>query len=220
MKQLKKYGNLYHFYRRSIRKFKIPFLICLLIFILAFATFVIDNFPFGLTLAMLGMIFPAMLFGILWLFSSIWTKKHLKSFSPQQLNTINSEAPSCAICNGLFVTSQAVVGTKIGLQFMSMTNVLWVYTVVTTDRLEGVIPIHKYTMLIIAGRDHKQCGFRIKNNQEAFRFLQTELLKHRLDIVFGYERGMDFIYKNDINRIIAFSQECAEKRQKEMEEQA
>ena len=218
MKPLKKYGNLYHFYCRSVRKFKIPFFICLLIFILAFATMVIDNFPFGLTLAMLGMIFPAILFGIFWLISSIRTKMHLKSFTPQQLNMINNESLSCAICEGLFVTSQAVVGTNLGLDLVLMTNVLWVYTIVTTDRLEGVIPIYKYTMLIIAGRDHKRHGFRIKNNQEAYCFMQAELLNHRLDIVFGYENGMDYIYKENINRMILFSQECAEKRRKEMEE--
>lgn len=218
MKQLKKYDGLYHFYCRSIRKFKIPFFICLIIFILGFATFVIDNFPFGISLAMLGMIFAAILFGILWLISSIRTRKLLKAFSPQQLNMINNEAPSCAMCEGLFVTSQAVVGTKIGLELVPMKNVLWVYTMVMTSKLEGLITVHKDTTLIIAGRDHKRYGFRIKNNQEAFRFMQTELLKHRLDIVFGYEIGMDDIYKHDINRLIAFSQECAEKRQKEMED--
>lgn len=214
MKQLKNYGNLYHFYCRSIRKFKIPFFICLIIFVLGFATFVIDNFPFGISLAMLGMIFAAILFGILWLISSFRTRKLLKAFTPQQLNTINNEAPSCAVCEGLCVTSQAVVGTKIGLELVPMKNVLWVYTMVMTSKLEGVIPIHKDTTLIFAGRDHKRYGFRIKNNQKAFRFIQTELLKHRLDIVFGYESGMDDIYQNNINRLIAFSQECAEKRQK------
>ncbi len=217
MKTLKDYSNLYHFYCRSRRKFQIPFFVCLLLFVLAFGTFLIDGFPFGLTLAMMGMIFPAFLFGILWLLSSIRTKMHLKAFSPQQLKMINSEAPSCTVCEGVFVTSQAVVGTKIGLELVPMANVLWVYTNVTTGKLNGIIPVYKDTMLIIAGRDHKQYGFRIKNNQKAFYFIQAELLKHRLDIVFGYERGMDDIYKKDINRLIAFGQECAEKRQKEME---
>lgn len=220
MNQLKKYGNLHQLYRRSVRKFKIPFFVCLLSFILGFATFVIDNFPFGLSLAMLGMIFPAVLFGILWLIAFIRTKVLLKPFSPQQLNTIDKEAPSCEMCEGLLVTSQAIVGSKIGLELVPMANVLWVYTTVMTQKLEGVIPIYKDTTLIVAGRDHKRCGFRIKNNQKAFLFIQEELLKHRLDIVFGYERGMDDIYKNDINRMIAFSQECAEKRKKEMEELA
>lgn len=217
MNRLKNYDNLYHFYCRSINKFKIPFFVCLLIFILAFATFVIDNFPFGLSLVMLAMIFPAILFGILWMISSFLTKKHLKFLSQQQLTMINREAPFCAMCDGLLVTSQAVVGTKFGLQFVPMTNVLWVYTMVMTSKLEGLITVHKDTSLIFAGRDHKQCRFGIKNNQEAFHFIQTELLKHRLDIVFGYELGMDDIYKHDINRMIAFSQECAEKRRKEME---
>ena len=216
MRQLKNYGNLYHCYCRSIKKFKIPFFVCLLIFVLAFATFVLDNFPFGLSLAMLGMIFPAILFGVLWLIASIRTKKLVKPFSPQQLHMIDHEIPSCAMCDGLLVTSQAVVGTKIGLELVPMANVLWVYTMVMTSKIEGVIPVHKDTTLIFAGRDHKRYGFRIKNNQQAFLFMQTELLKHRLDIVFDYESGMDDIYKNNINRMIAFSQECADKRRKEM----
>lgn len=217
MKQLKKFSNLYRIYRRSVKKFKIPFWVCLSIFILGFVTFVIDNFPFELSLVMLGMIFPAVLFGILWLIAFIRTKKLLKPFSAQQLNMINNEAPSCEMCEGLLVTGQAIVGSKIGLELVPMANVLWVYTTVMTHRLEGVIPIYKDTTLIIAGRDHKQRGFRIKNNQKAFLFMQEELLKHRLDIVFGYERGMDDIYKHDINRMIAFSQECAEIRKQEME---
>lgn len=216
MKQLKHYGNLYHFYCWSTKKLKISFFIFLLIFFLTFATFLIDHFPFGLSLAMAGMIFPAVLFGTLWLIAGIRTKKLLKPFSPQQLQIIDRELPACAMCDRLLVTSQAVVGTKIGLVPVPMANILWVYTAVETGRLEGVIPVYKDTTLVIACRDHKQYGFRIKNNQQAFLFMQTELLKYRLDIVFGYERGMDDIYKHEINRMIAFSQECAEKRQKEM----
>lgn len=217
MKPLKNYNNLYQLYLKSIKKFKIPFFICLLLFVLAFVTFVFDHFPFGLTLTMLAMIFPAILFGILWLIASIRTKKHLKRFSSQQLIMIDDEIPSHTIYEGLVVTGTAIVGTKIGLELISSANVLWVYTSVTTHKLNGVIPIFKTTDLMIAGRDHKQYGFRIKNNQNAFRFIQSELLKHRLDIVFGYERGMDDIYKNDINRLIAFSQECAEQRRKDGE---
>lgn len=217
MSRLKDYDSLYHFYCRSIKKFKILFFVCLLIFILGFATFVIDNFPFNLSLVMLAMIFPAILFGVLWMISSIRTRKHLKFLSQQQLTVINREAPFCAMCDGLLVTSQAVVGTKLGLHFVPMKNVLWVYTMVVTNELWGIIPVYKDTTLIFAGRDHKQSWFRIKNNQEAFRFIQTELLKHRLDIVFGYELGMEDIYKHDINRMIAFSQECADKRRKETE---
>lgn len=214
---MRQYGNLHRIYCRSIKKFKIPFLICLLIFFLAFATFVIDNFPFGISLAMMGMIFPAILFGVLWLIAGIRTRMHVKSFSQQQLERIDREAPSCEMCEGLFVTEEAVVGSKVGLQLVPMDNVLWVYTIVTTNRLEGLIPIYKDTTLIIACRNHKQYGFRIKNSQKAFLFIQKELLKRRQDIVFGFERGMDDIYKHNINRMIAFGQECAEKRKKEME---
>ena len=217
MKQLKEYSNLYRFYRRSIKKFKIPFFVSLLIFALGFASFAIVDFPFELSLAMMGMIFLALLFGPLWLVSGIRTKMQLKNFSDHQLDRMNREAASCAMCDGIFVTSQAVIRTKVGLEFVPMATVLWVYIIVTVNKLEGLIPLYKETMLYFAGRDHKQRGFRIKNNQKAYYFVQEELLKYRQDIVFGYEDGLDNIYQNDINRMIAFSMECADKRKKETE---
>ena len=36
--------------------------------------------------------------------------------------------------------------------------------------------------------------------------------KHRQDIIFGYEGGLDNIYKHQIQRMIDFNLECAEKR--------
>lgn len=217
MKQLKEYGNLNKLYRRCMRKMKIPFFICLLIFILSFATFFFRDFPFEVTLAMMGMIFPVMLFGLLWLISSIRTKTQLKYFSLHQLFRINEEAASCEVYNGMLVTSQAVIRARFGLQFVPMSNVLWVYITVTTGRLEGLIPIYKETMLVFAGRDHKKREFRIKNDQKAYDLVQTELLKYRQDIVFGYEDRLDDIYRDDLKRMIAYSLECEENRKKEME---
>lgn len=217
MKQLKEYENLYRMYCRGTRKFRIGFFVCLILFVLAFATFFVDNFPFGLTIAMMGMIFLAILFGILWLIFHGRIKKQLKLFSPQQLRMINEESALAQKYDGWIVTSQAVLYTKRGLEFVSMANLLWIYADVTVTSLYGLIPIHKDTMLMFAGKNQKKYGYRIKNNQKAFQFLQSELLKYRLDIVFGYENGMDEIYKKDLNRMIAFSQECAEKRQKEIE---
>lgn len=219
MNQLKRYNNLYPLYCKSRRKIKIPFFICLALFVLAFATFLIDSFPFGVSLTMFFMIFPAILFGVLWLIASIRTKKQLKAFSPQQLTMINQEIPSSEMYENILVTSQAVICAQLGLQLVPMSNILWIYANVMTTKLNGVLPIHKSTTLVFANRDHKQPCFHIKNNQKAFQFVQAELLKYRLDFVFGYERGMDDIYKNDINRLIAFSLECADKRKQEAEKQ-
>ena len=212
MRKLKTYTNLYNLYLKSVKKLKVPFFICLLIFVLAFGTFFFDSFPFGLTLFMMFMIFPAFLFGILWLIAAIRSGKIYKMFTPQQFKMINDEIPSVEKYEGFLVTSQAVLCTKIGLQAVAMENILWVYTHSTVYNWNGLIPIHKDTMLMIAGKDKKQRCFRIKNNEKACEFLQDELLKYRLDFVFGNEYGMDDIYKKDINRMIAFSQECAEKR--------
>ena len=218
MKQLKEYDILYGLYHRRVTKLKILTFICLLFIPLAFATMLLDNFPFGLQLAMLGMIFPAMLFAILWLISSIITRKFLKAFSPLQLNIINGEAVFCEKCEGLFVTSQAVIVARFGLGFIPMSTVLWVYPWVITSKLDGLIPIGKDSWLVFKGRDHKERFIKIKNSQKAYDFMQKELLKHRQDIIFGNEWGLDDIYKHQMQRMIDFSLECAEKRQKEAEE--
>lgn len=68
----------------------------------------------GLQLAMLGMIFPAILFAVLWLISGVRTRKFVKAFSPLQLNIINRKAASCEKCEGLFVTSHAVIVDRFG----------------------------------------------------------------------------------------------------------
>lgn len=213
MRNIKDYHNLYCMYRKCINKLRIPFFVCLILFILAFATFLIDDFPFALTLIMMAMVFPAIMFGILWPIFAARAKKCLKVFSPQQLSSIDAQIPSAAVCEGLLVTGQAVICKKRGLTLIPMANVLWVYPEVTVVRLNGIIPIHKYTLLHFAGRDKKRRAFNIKNSQKAYDFVQSELLRYRQDIVFGTEHGMDDIYKNDINRMIAFSQECAIKRQ-------
>lgn len=217
MKQLKEYAILYDLYRRRVTKLKILTFMCLLFVPLAFATMFLKNFPFGLQLVMLGMIFPAAMFASMWLISGVRTRKFIKSFSPLQLSCINREAASCEKCEGLFVTSHAVILARFGLDFVLMSNVLWVYTEVITNKLEGLIPIGRDSWLIFKGRDHKVRYIRIKNNQKAYDFIRTELLKHRQDIVFGYEGGMDDIYKNNMQRMIDFSLECAENRKKKME---
>lgn len=217
MKQLKEYAVFYDLYRRRVTKLKILTFICLLFVPLAFATMFLKNFPFGLQLVMLGMIFPSAMFASMWLISSVRTRKFLKYFSPMQLNIMNREAASCEKCEGLFVTSHAVIVARFGLEFVLMSNVLWVYVDVMSYRLEGLIPIAKDSWLIFKGRDHKAHNIRIKNNQKAYDFMRTELLKHRQDIVFGYESGLDDIYKNNIQRMIDFSLECAENRKIEME---
>lgn len=216
MVKLKEYRNLYDLYRRGIRRLKIPFFICLLIFFMAFVTMYFD-FPFEVYLAMMGMIFPAILFGLLWLIFSIKTRKLLKSFSSYQLSVMNREAPGCKMCEGLLVTSHAVIRARFGLDFVPMANVLWVYVTVTVDKLEGLIPIWKSTMMIFAGRDHKWRGFRIKNNQKAYDFIQTELLEHRQDIIFGYNEDLEVLYRNDIKRMIDLSLNYAEERKKAMD---
>lgn len=218
MKQLKEYDNLNHIYEHGIRKFKVCFWIFLVLTVAAFGTFLIDGFPFEFSMLLLFMIFPTLMFGVIWLVMSLRTKKQLKPFSPGQLKMINEESRQAPEFDGFQVTSQAVLHQRMGLEMVPMKTLLWVYTDVTVTRLEGMVPIHKDTVVIFAGTDKKKYGFRIKNNQRVMPFLVSELLKYRLDLVFGNEYGLEDIYKRDMNRMIRFAQECAEKRKKEMEE--
>lgn len=217
MKQLKEYAILYDLYCRRVVKLKILTCVCLLIFFLTFATIFLRNFPFELQLVMLGMIFPAAMFAGIWLISSVRTRKFIKTFSPMELNIINREAASCEKCEGMFVTSRALVVARFGLEAVPLANVLWVYSYCTTETLWWLIPIQKDATIVIAGRDHKMRSFRIKSNQDAYDFIQTELLKYRQDIIFGNEDGLLEIYKRDIQRMIGFSHESAEIRKKEIE---
>lgn len=213
MRLLKEYAVLYDLYRRRVTILKILTFVCLLIFFLAFAAMFLRDFPFELLLVMLGMIFPAIMFAVLWLISSVRTRKFLKSFSPPQLDAINREAASCEKCEGLLVTSQALVVARFGLEAVPLDNVLWVYAY-TNETLWWWIPIWKDAMMVIAGRDHKIRYLRIKSNQYAYDFIQSELLKYRQDFIFGNEGGLADIYKHDIQRMIDFSLECAEKRKR------
>lgn len=218
MNRLRDYKNLRHLYRRSRNIFMLLFFLLLVIALMAIPVSVfVEGFPFELAMLMLMMIFPSIMFGVFWLVASIRTKKQLKMFTPQQLATIDNEILRNPSCEGLTVTGWAVVSSKLGLQMVPMGNVLWVYLYVTVGKLEGLIPVYKTTSLYIAGRDGRKRAFHIKNNKKAFDFICAELLKYRKDIVFGYERGLDDIYKNDRNRMIQFAQECAEQRQQEMQ---
>lgn len=218
MKQLKEYDNLEQIYEHGIRKYKVCFWIFLLLFIAAIGTFLIDGFPFEFSMLLLFMIFPALMFGVIWLVMSLRTQKQLKPFSPGQLKMINEESRMTAEFDGFQITSQAVLHKTMGLELVPMKTLLWVYTDVTVTKLEGMVPIHKDTVVIFAGTDKKKYGFRIKNNQRVMPFLVSELLKYRQDLVFGNEYGLENIYKNDMNRMIRFAQECAEKRKEEIEQ--
>lgn len=219
MNRLSDYKNLRHLYRKSRNLFMILFFIFLVIALSAIplAAFV-EQFPFDLAMLMLLMIFPALMFGVFWLIARIRTKKQLQMFTQQQLATIDKEVLNRPICERLTVTGWAVVSSQFGLQMVPMADVLWVYLDVTVGKLEGVLPVYKTTSLFIAGRDGRKRAFHIKNNKKAFDFLCAELLKYRQDIVFGYEHGLDDIYKNDRKRMIAFAQECAEQREQNMQE--
>lgn len=218
MQQLKEYSNLKNMYRKAINKFRIPFFVSLLMFVLLFGTLMIEIISFDLTMTLLlVMIALAFIYGILWLVFSIRMRKYLKAFTMGQLEKINNEIPTCTMCEGLLVTSQAIIGTKGGMTLAPVANILWVYKSVTVTRLYHLIPIYKSTVLFAKGKDHKTYSFNIKNKGNAFEFIQSELSRYHQDVVYGYDARLEELYKKDINRMIALSQECGQKRRQEMQ---
>lgn len=212
--KLKDYENLYALSRKAAAKFRIPCLIFTGIFVLGFATLMMDFIPFGLTMTMLLCIIPAFVFACFWLTSSLVTKHHLKDYTPRQLKAIDNDLAVKTSYDSIVVTRVAVIGANAGLELVPMDNLLWIYNSVTTTKYMGLIPIHKATVVVFAGRDHKQQRIHVKNNGCTLDFLRDEILRYRQDVVFGYERGVEDIYNKDIGRLIAFANETAENRQK------
>lgn len=211
MKQYKVYNQLHTLYskRRNTMMFLIftPLILAVLGFIAVFIE--VLNYM-GLLFVMCMLLF-FIGFGIVWFFARLQMKKSLKVFSPQQLKMMNEEISYSNRYEGWIVTSQAVINARGGLIAVPIKNILWVYKSEIINKAYHIFSI-KTTSIVFAGRDKKKRGFVIKNKGNAYEFLQDELLKHKLDIIFGYEIGMDEIYQKDINRMISFAQECADRR--------
>lgn len=214
MNKLKDYEHLNALSHKAAAKYRTPCLVLLGVFVLGFVTLMLDFIPFGLTMTMILCIIPSLAFACFWLTANLITRRNLKAFTPQQLSVMNAEAGSKAAYDGIVVTRAVVIGVRVGLELIPMDNLLWIYNKVSTVKCMGFIPVHKDTSVIFAGRDHKRQAIRVRNNGYALDFLQEEIFRYRKDVVFGYERGVEAIYNKDINRLIAFAGECAEKRQK------
>lgn len=214
MKQLKKYENLYALYRKSRNSFRIPYYICLAVFVLSFVTIFLDV-PFELSMIMLMAIIPAIILKIALLVIRHRTVKFASQFSEHELSEINNEIPLRQKNEGFLVTKHAVICgcNKGGLLLYPVKNMLWVYKNVTTGRLYGLIPIYKYTVLVFAGKDKKRRTFTVKNKGNIVEFLRAELSKYRMDIIYGYENGLDTMYRKDIDQMITLAEQYAKRQQ-------
>lgn len=214
MSKLKDYEHLYALNRKASGKYRTASLVLWSIFVLGFVTLMFDFIPFGLTTAMILCVIPSFAFTCFWLTANLITKRNLRAFTPQQLAVMDADVGFKAAYDNIVVTREAVIGAKAGLELIPIENLLWIYNKVSTVKYLGFIPIHKNTSVVFAGRNHKRQEIRVSNNGYALDFLQDEIFHYRQDVVFGYERGVEDIYNKDIGRLIAFANECAEKRQK------
>ncbi len=162
---------------------------------------------------LLGMIFPTITFAALWLGLNINKRNFVKKLSPKELQIIDDEIPSSSMYGGIIVTSAGVIGNKFLLRIVPTKDLLWVYPRITTVMLYSVLPIYKYTTLILADKNKREHRFNIRNNGKAYSFAMSELMKLRLDIIFGDEPGRYEIYRKDINRMIELAQESAKERE-------
>lgn len=213
MKQLKNYDRLYAMYCRSRNGLLIPFLVCLVLFVLSFGTIFLD-FPFPVTIIMMLMIFPAIALGVVLLVGRGAASKSLAQFSAQELAEINREIPMRKTQEGFVVTRLAVIGGKGRLILCPVRNILWIYRDVTTFKMYDVIPIYKTTVLKIACKDKKRYTFKIKNKSNVEAFLRSELSEYRRDIIFGYESNLETLFQKDINRLIALSEEYGSRQER------
>lgn len=217
IKKLKNYKNLYALYQKSRNSFRIPFFICLILFVLSFVTIFMDV-PFELTMTMMLMIIPVIILGITLLVIRWRTARSASKFTEQELAEIDNEIPMHQKNEGFLVTRHAVICgcNKGGLLLYPVKNMLWVYKTVTTGKMYGLIPIYKYTVLVFAGRDKKRRTFTVKNKGNIVEFLRSELSKYRMDIIYGYENGLDTMYRKDINQMIALADEYAKRQRGEL----
>lgn len=214
MRNLKNYENLYHIYCKSRNKFRVPTLIGLLVFVIAFLFVFIEFFPIELALLMMIPALPVIaIFGPCWLAAYLKTSKIFKSFSSQELAKIDVQLDRAESCGGIYVTQSAIIEARMGLYMLPTSNALWVYRN-EMDVYSYAAPVRtfragKTTQLIVADISGKKYRLSIKNGDKFFNFIKTEMLKYKQDIVFGYEFGLDDIYKNDRERMIAFARENA-----------
>lgn len=204
MKKIKEYQNLYDLYRQSARGMKIAFWVSLCLFLLGFPSIIWDV-PFLLVMLLILMGIPAIICGIMVLVMRIRAKKSLSRFSDVELAEIDREIPLCEVQEGIMVTRHAVVLTKGGLRLCPVRNVLWIYRDVFVQKWM-FIPIYKQTILTICGKDRKRYTYKVKNKTYAEGFLRSELSKYRMDIIYGYDRGLEPLFRKDIQRLIAIAE--------------
>lgn len=218
MNSLKSNANLYRIYCKFRNRYMISFFVSLFLMIFGFLLAIVrgDLFEIAIIIFIIALT-SLIVFAILWPVKCHGAKKSIAEFTPQQLMIINNEMAVNPVYEHFVVTSQAVVNTSGGFGLVPVSNILWVYKQVTTTRMYGIVPVAKSSVLNICGRDQRIYIFNIKNKSQVVEFLQNELLKYRLDIIFGFDGNLSNMFDKDINRLIGIAYECGQRRLQNMQ---
>ena len=167
------------------------------------------SFDVSMTLLLLSTGF-ALLFFILWVGFTIRGRTSPGNLTPSQLQIVDSEIPTAPGCENLIVTSQALVSIKAGLVLLPLSDILWVYPYTITEKYNNLIPVWKHSTMTVCCRSGKQYRFNIKNSLNAYRFFRAELLKHKQDVIFGYDTELDVMFRENRRQMILLAQSDAD----------
>lgn len=198
MGNLKEYKNLKRLSGKQRRRMSALSFVGVGMMVLSIYLSFIPGFSFdvSMTLLLLSTGF-ALLFFILWVGFTIRGRTSQGNLTSSQLQIVDWEIPTAPRCESLIVTSQALVSIKAGLVLLPLSEILWVYPYTVTEKYKNMIPVWKHSTMTVCCRSGKKYQFNIKNNLNAYHFLQTELLKHKQDVIFGYDTELDVMFRTN-----------------------
>ena len=103
-----------------------------------------------------------------------------------------------------------MVSIKAGLVLLPLSDILWVYPYTITEKYNHLIPVWKHSTMTVCCRSGKQYRFNIKNSLNAYRFFRAELLKHKQDVIFGYDTELDVMLRENRRQMILLAQSDAD----------
>lgn len=202
MKRFKEYRNLYKLYQRGHRKWVIAFFLFFLLFALSVVS-IGFGMPPAIVLAIISFFAIDLFVGIMCLVMGRITARKLALFRPDELSRLDISMPTLRMEEGFAVTPDAFVHLGMGRVFCyPARDILWVYKHTITTMLYGLLPMSKDSTLMIACRDRKRYGFRVRNKSEVLEYLRLELEEYYPGILFGYNSDLDSRFPKEIDEVI------------------
>ena len=205
--------NLGRLYKKSRKPWYRTMIIFTAFIILGFAMLLIDpndgTFALAATILFLSLIVILIIGLIAWIFS-LMSKKALKQFTDDELMRINYDIPDVPEFQGFIITQDALIYCKSSLSVIRISDILWVYKQITTNRVNGISTGKSYSA-VIALKNKKSKFFATNKKDDLMEFLHSELTKYRKGIFFGYSDQYHALYNMYIDRMIQMSEEAERK---------